>query len=60
MSESVQEFGQVLGATTAIAGSTAALLDTDNIILSILLGLIIASAAGVLASSIAKRAFIRK
>jgi hypothetical protein len=61
MREVLQETGQVFGAVTAIGGSIFGLVSSQqNIAVQALLCLVIASAAGVIASTIAKRAVIRR
>lgn len=61
MREFLHETGQILGAATAIGGSVFGLVDSQqNIMIRIVLCLIIATAAGIIVSTIIKRAVIRR
>lgn len=61
MRDYILDAGQVLGASTTIAGAVYTLIDaSDNAFVAPLMSLIIAAAAGVIASTVTKRAIIRK
>lgn len=60
MRDALQEAVQVVGAAAAIGGSISTLLETNDWFLSWILILVISAAAGVIASTVVKRAVLRK
>lgn len=61
MRDDIFDAGQVLGATTTIAGAIYGLVDaSENLAIATILSLVIAAAAGVIASTVTKRTIIRK
>jgi hypothetical protein len=61
MREILQDVGQVTAATTTIIGSAIKLVNgTNNLALQLLLSLVIATCAGIIASTAVKRGFLSR